>query len=380
MMSVRVFSVFFLLWTMLVSLAWGQAITRGPYLQQATDSSIIVHWRTDVATDSVVRFGTDSAALLQSSTEPVVTTEHTVRLTGLLALTQYFYSVGDSTATIAGDSSYHFHTAPVAGTPANTRVWVIGDSGTANADARAVRDAYKAWTSSRPADFMLMLGDNAYTDGTDAQYQSAVFDTYPVILRQMPLWPTLGNHDGHSADSATQSGPYYEIFDLPTAAEAGGLASGTEAYYAFDYGNIHFVVLDSYDIDRSPGGNMLQWLQSDLALNNKPWVIAFFHHPPYTKGSHDSDTEAQLIDMRQYALPVLEAWGVDLVMTGHSHSYERSYLLDGHYGDSSTLDVATNILDLGDGSKTGDGAYQKPDLIAAQNAGAVYAVAGIPAK
>lgn len=380
MMSVRVFSTFSLLLAMLVSPAWGQTITRGPYLQQSTDSSVIVHWRTDIATDSVVRFGTDSAALVQSRTEPAVTTEHTVRLTGLSALTRYFYSVGDSAATIAGDASYHFHTAPVAGNAANTRVWVIGDSGTANADARAVRDAYKAWTSSRPADFMLMLGDNAYTDGTDAQYQSAVFDTYPVILRQTPLWPTLGNHDGHSADSGTQSGPYYEIFDLPTAAEAGGLASGTEAYYAFDYGNIHFVVLDSYDSDRSPGGNMLQWLEGDLALNDKPWLIAFFHHPPYTKGSHDSDTEGRLIDMRQYALPVLEAWGVDLVMTGHSHSYERSYLLDGHYGDSSTLDTVANVLDLGDGGKSGDGAYQKPDLVAAQHEGAVYAVAGSSGK
>ncbi len=74
--------------------------------------------------------------------------------------------------------------------------------------------------------------------------------------------------------------------------------------------------LDSYDSDRTPGGNMLQWLESDLVLNDKPWLIAIWHHPPYTKGSHNSDTEGGLIDMRQNALPILEAWGVDLVLTG----------------------------------------------------------------
>ena len=365
---------------LLVSPAWGQTVTRGPYLQQQTDNSIIVRWRTDIATDSVVRYGTDSATLGFSASGSVNTTEHTVLVNGLADATQYFYSVGDNSTTLAGDASYHFSTSPVPGTAANTRVWVIGDSGTANSDAQAVRDAYKTWSASQAGNFMLMLGDNAYNDGTDAEYQNAVFDIYPELLRQLPVWSTLGNHDGHSADSATQSGPYYDIFNFPTAAEAGGLASGTEAYYAFDYGNTHFVVLDSYESDRSVNGNMLQWLESDLATNDKPWLIAFFHHPPYTKGSHNSDTEGQLIDMRQNALPILEAWGVDLVMAGHSHTYERSFLLDGHYGLSGTLDVGANILDIGDGSESGDGVYEKPDIIAAQNEGAVYAVAGSSGK
>ena len=370
----------FILLGLLTPIAWGQSITRGPYLQQQTDQSIIVRWRTDVATDSVVRFGTSSASLNQSSSEPGSTMEHTVLVNGLSPATEYFYSIGNSAGTIAGDASYHFGTSPVPGDAATTRVWVIGDSGTANSNARAVRDAFKTWSASQPADFMLMLGDNAYNDGTDVEYQNAVFDTYPELLRQLPVWPTLGNHDGHSADSGTQTGPYYEIFDLPKLAEAGGQSSFTEAYYSFDYGNIHFVVLDSYDSDRSTGGNMLQWLESDLALNDKPWLIGVWHHPPYTKGSHNSDTEGGLIDMRQNALPILEAWGVDLVMTGHSHTYERSFLVDGHYGLSGSFDIGTHILDIGDGSETSDGAYQKPDIVAAQNEGAVYAVAGSSGK
>ncbi len=177
-----------------------------------------------------------------------------------------------------------------------------------------------------------MLGDNAYSNGTDAEYQSAVFDIYPTLLRKSVVWPTMGNHDGYSSTSSSQSGPYFSIFSLPKNAEAGGVASGTEAYYSFDYGNIHFICLDSEGSSRSSHGAMLEWLRLDLAATTKDWIIAYWHHPPYSKGSHDSDTETNLVDMRQNALPILEAGGVDLVLTGHSHSYERSYLLDGHYG------------------------------------------------
>ena len=355
-------------------------LVRGPYLQMQTDSEMTVRWRTDSATDSVVWYGLSEGSLTNSVSVAGSRTDHEVQITGLATHQKYYYSVGDSVVTIGGDASYHFSTAPTPGVATDTRMWVLGDSGTANSDARAVRDAYKAWTGSEPADLLLMLGDNAYNDGTDAEYQAAVFDTYPEVLRKTPLFSTLGNHDGHSADSASQTGPYYDIHSLPTGGEIGGLASGTEAYYSFDYANIHFVTLDSYETDRSVGGTMLTWLESDLALNTQPWVVAFWHHPPYTKGSHNSDTEGRLIDMRENALPILENWGVDMVLGGHSHSYERSYLIDGHYGDSLSLDPVANVLNPGDGSETGDGVYEKPDIIAAMREGAVYAVAGSSGK
>ena len=205
-----------------------------------------------------------------------------------------------------------------------------------------------------------MLGDNAYQDGTDAEYQTAVFNMYPSVLRSSVLWPTLGNHDGHTADSATQTGPYYDIFTLPRAAEAGGVASGTEAYYSFDWGNVHFVVLDSYESDRVPPSPMIDWLEDDLLATTADWVVAFFHHPPYTRGSHNSDNDIESIELRQYTLPMLEAYGVDLVLTGHSHSYERSFFIDGHYGPSSTFNTLEHLVDGGDGRPSGDGAYTKP--------------------
>src|SRR3989441_7099305 len=177
-----------------------------------------------------------------------------------------------------------------------------------------------------------------------------------------------------STSSSSQSGPYYDIFTLPKSGEAGGVASGTEAYYSFNYGNIHFVCLDSTDSNRSPSGAMLTWLKADLSANTRQWLIAYWHHPPYSKGSHDSDSESELEQMRQYANPILESHGVDLVLSGHSHAYERSYLLNGHYGDSSTLTSAM-ILDAGDGRVDGTGAYQKP-VVLTPHKGAVYTVAG----
>jgi hypothetical protein len=318
--------------------------------------------------------------LTNSVDDADVLTEHEVKLTGLAADTIYYYSVGSTSGVLAGDDPEHFFlTSPPVGTAKPTRLWVLGDSGTADANAQSVANAYENFTGTIHTDLWLMLGDNAYNDGTDSQYQGAVFDMYPVMLRKSVLWPTLGNHDGHTADSATQTGPYYDIFSLPTNGEAGGLASGTEAYYSFDYGNIHFICLDSHETDRSPGGAMMSWLTQDLAATSQEWIIAFWHHPPYSKGSHDSDTEVPLRQMRQNALPILEAYGVDLVLSGHSHSYERSYLIDSHYGISTTL--APNMqIDTGDGRTDGHGAYKAVFNEADPYRGAVYITAGSSGK
>ena len=356
--------------------ASAQTVVRGPYLQMGTSTGVVVRWRTSSATDGKVWYGSGPGSLASSTGDPAITTEHTVGLSGLLPGTRYYYAVGTSSQVLEGDdASHYFVTSPAAGSDGPTRIWVLGDSGTANDSARAVRDSYRAFTGSTHTDLWLMLGDNAYPDGTDPQYQTAVFDMYPEMLRKSVLWPTLGNHDGISANSSTQSGPYYDIFTLPRSAEAGGIASGTEAYYSFDVAEIHFICLESYETNRSPGGPMLTWLGMDLASTAKRWVIAFWHHPPYSKGSHDSDTEIELVEMRRNALPILEGYGVDLVLSGHSHSYERSYLIDGHYGDSSTFTDSMKV-DGGDGRADGAGAYSKPSSGPAPHEGAVYVVAG----
>jgi len=220
-----------------------------------------------------------------------------------------------------------------------------------------------------------MLGDNAYDAGTDSEFQAAVFDMYPTYLRQSPLWSALGNHETNQLTNPDiTTVPYFKIFSFPTNGEAGGVPSGTEKYYSFDYGRIHFIALDSMTSSRQPGSPMLTWLQTDLESTNQDWIIAFWHHPPYTKGSHNSDTETELKEMRTNVLPLLEAGGVDLVLAGHSHSYERTYFINGHYGLSTTFS-GSNLIDGGNGREDGTGTYNKPAGLPA-NQGAVYIVAG----
>jgi hypothetical protein len=355
------------------------SLTRGPYLQLGTPSSIVVRWRTSAPSVGRVEYGLSPGVTSGAAQETSARTEHEVPLTGLVPDTTYYYSIGTPTTTIAGDETFQFRTAPPRGTERPVRVWVIGDSGTADANARAVRDAYAGFTGTRPTDLWLMLGDNAYNDGFDHEYQAAVFNTYPAMLRKSVLWPAYGNHDGSAADAASNTGPYFDIFTLPKEGQAGGEGSNTEAYYSFDYANIHFVSLESYETDRSPSGPMLTWLQRDLAANTQPWVIVYFHHPPYSKGSHNSDTEIELVQMRQNALPILESFGVDLVLAGHSHAYERSFLIDGHYGHSTTFSAAMK-RDGGSGRADASGAYQKPTYSMTPREGAVYVVAGTSGK
>ena len=353
-----------------LAVAGGISVVRGPYLQIGTPTSAIVRWRTDIASESRLRYGTSLGALNTIASDLAVTTEHIVQLNGLQPLTRYYYELGTASTWFTGDANDFFDTAAPAGPAVPTRVWVLGDSGTANANAAAVRNAYITFTGTRHTDIWLMLGDNAYSTGTDTEYQNAVFNMYWMFLQNTFLWSTRGNHEA-DAGGAT----YYNIFSFPTAGQAGGVASGTEAYYSFDYGNIHFICLDSFGSSRSATGAQATWLNNDLASVTSDWIIAFWHHPPYSKGSHNSDSETQLIEMRQNFLPILEAGGVDLVLCGHSHSYERSFLLDGHYGGSTTLTAAMK-KDGGSGREDGTGAYLKATFGTAPHEGTVYAVAG----
>ena len=308
-------------------------------------------------------------------------------------------------------------TAPTIGTDTFVRAWILGDPGTEGngtypGDQKSVRDAYYAYvdetgptgsiTNPNQTDMVLFLGDNAYNSGTQSEYQAGFFDVYDEILKNTVAWSTLGNHDGYSVDFNTQSGPYYDIFSFPTAAEAGGTASGTEEYYSFDYANIHFIVLQSNNVDgggNEPAFNTAQkaWLTTDINATTQDWIVAFFHHPPYTKGSHDSDNAGEngIFTMREQYLPILEAGGVDLVLSGHSHSYERSKFVKGHTGLSGTFNPAqttsgghtvgangnlsgrTDYDDLFDGDILNDGAYLKTDT---DLDGAVYITAGSSGK
>jgi Calcineurin-like phosphoesterase/Purple acid Phosphatase, N-terminal domain len=351
-------------------------ITRGPYLQKSSSNSIIIKWSTSEPTDSTVRYGRRINKLKNKLTTTTPTKEHEIEIQNLKSATKYFYTVGTTqNSLIEANKELFFTTHPKIGKEQKTRFWVIGDSGRGNQNQLAVYQGYLnfATRTKQRSNLWLMLGDNAYNSGRDSEYQAKLFDIYKELLKNTVLWPTLGNHDGYSASSFDLSGPYYEIFSLPSNAESGGIPSNTEAYYSFDYGNIHFICLNSYDVDRLPSAQMATWLTEDLKQSKQKWKIAYWHHPPYSKGSHDSDREVELIEMRQNLVPILEQGGVDLVLSGHSHAYERSMLINGHYGDSSTLTQAM-ILNSSSGDRSKQEGYLKKK--GNNSPGTVYIVAG----
>jgi len=351
-------------------------LTRGAYLQQAGPTTMTVRWRSSQAIAGRVQYGAAPASLTSSASEGAAVTDHEVTLTGLTPNTTYYYNIGSAYDTLAGgDTAHKFTTPPTAGTTPNTRVWVLGDAGTGTSSQTSVRDAFYTWTGARDPNFVLQLGDNAYNSGLDSEFQSNVFNIYGSLMHRVPFWSCLGNHETNQATAYVDTYPYFSIYTFPKNGECGGVASGTEHYYSFDYGNVHFISLDSMTASRASNGAMATWVTNDLASTTATWIVAFFHHPPYTKGSHDSDTETELIEMRTNLLPILEAGGVDLVLCGHSHCYERSYLLDGHYGLSTTLTAAMK-KNAGDGRVGGNGAYVKPLYGNRSHFGAVYTVAG----
>ena len=354
------------------------AITRGPYLQVQTTNSIIVRWRTGTATDSSVQFGLDLESRTNVISDLTTTTEHIVTVSNLTANTTYFYAVGTSDGGLVASTNYYFRTAPPIGGEGPTRIWFISDYGFKDSGEASVRNFYFNYVAPvKPADVWLTGGDNDQTDGADANYQNAVFGStyaYSNLIRTLPVWTAMGNHDYQTSQGVN----YYANFSMPTNGEAGGVPSGTKHYYSHDYNNIHFVDLDSIEQADSISSTtaMAQWLRQDLAATTQKWIIAHWHGPAYTKGTHDSDSTSDtlswMVQMRENIVPILEAYGVDLVLCGHSHVYERSWLLNGHYGYSTSFSQ-TNKLDGGDGKTEGTGAYVKP----LRGLGTVYVTAAV---
>jgi 3',5'-cyclic AMP phosphodiesterase CpdA len=139
------------------------------------------------------------------------------------------------------------------------------------------------------------------------------------------------------------------------------------------------IMLDSQSSLRMGKADMLAWLQRDLQQNALPWTMAVLHHPPYSKGSNDSDA-ASGSDWRQRVVreeivPLLEQAGVDLLLAGHSHSYERSHLINGHYNTSDTF---TDAMLYQRGSGAGD--VYETDSACQSHCGTVYVVMGSSSK
>ncbi len=298
-------------------------LLRGPYLQQTHASGAVLRFETNRPAVTWVAWGPAPDDLSTRVEEKEAVADHEVRLafkdTGPL-----YYAVGVGNRVLAGGDEAHRILRPQSGEP--VRAWITGDQGSADEKARKVLAGMHRAVGSKPPQLWITLGDNAYPSGTRSEFQAAVFDTFGALIRSTTLWPSPGNHDFTGVGPDQIDAAYFNVFTLPTAAEAGGVASGSERYYSFDWGPLHVVSLDTISSHRHPDAPMLDWLKRDLAAARprSPWLVAAFHHPPYSRGSHDSSEEVTTSLVRENVVPILEAHGVDLVLAGHSHNYERS--------------------------------------------------------
>jgi acid phosphatase type 7 len=370
------------------------ALIRGPYLQRAAPTGMLIRWRTDALSRSRVRYGPSKEDLRNFTDDSVLVTEHQVQLKGLEPDTRYYYSIGSLSGSLQQGGDNYFMTLPVAQSKGLYRIGIFGDCGNNSTNQRNVRDQFLKYLDTNYLNAWILVGDNAYSDGTDAEFQTNFFNIYKDdLLKKYPLFPAPGNHDYHDVEFSaavaqkTHSVAYYQNFSLPSDGEAGGLASHTGAFYSYDIGNIHFLSLDSYGKEDSAyriydtAGPQVQWIKKDLSANtNKTWVVAYWHHPPYTMGSHNSDNETELVKIRENFIRILERYGVDMIICGHSHDYERSRLMRGYYGKEADFDSVKYDLSLSSGRNDGS-PNSKPYLKdRVHNEGTVYIVTGSAGK
>jgi hypothetical protein len=206
----------------------------------------------------------------------------------------------------------------------SVRFGIIGDTGTASKQQQQVADVMVRYQKAFPFEFVLMMGDNLYGSEKPEDYKRKFQNVYqPLLDNKVKFYASLGNHDQPNQR-------FYEHFNM----------DGKE-YYRFTKGNVAFYALNSNYMDKK----QLKWLEDELAKDTSDWKICFFHHPPYSSGGkHGSDKQ-----LREVVEPLFVKYGVNVVLAGHEHFYERIkpqqgiyYFISGGGGKLREGDVKAN--------------------------------------
>ena len=282
-------------------------LVRAPYVQSVTATSAIIAWATDTAGTSEVRYSTDqSYSRVTAASSRLINGQyaHAATLSGLCPHTTYYYKVFTGGNDLTPWEPVTFTTATVGD---SFTFVAFGDGRNATPASYAISAQMAQW------DFDLAIHTGDITQhGTYVQFDNEYFAVYQDLIRRIPFFPALGNHDY----GINPPQPYLDSFYLPENAPAGD----EEYYYSFDWGNAHFIALDSNQ-DYSPGSAQYNWLVADLQANADAfWKFVFFHHPAYSASSHGSTPAVQA-----HLVPLFESAGVDIVFNGHDHVYERTH-------------------------------------------------------
>ena len=214
------------------------------------------------------------------------------------------------------------------------RFGIIGDTGTGTQKQYQLADILQQYREAFPFDIVLMMGDNIYGGETPKDFKLKFEDVYrPLLDKQVKFYATLGNHD----EPAQR---FYQYFNM----------DGKE-YYRFTTGNVAFYSLNSNYMDKK----QIDWLESELAKDTSQWKICFFHHPPYSSGGkHGSDKQ-----LREIVEPIFVKYGVNIVLTGHDHFYERIKPQKGIYYFVSGAGGKLRSGDVRDNSSITDKAFDR---------------------
>jgi len=303
------FTTFFLLSALLVTVSPGYSqaapptLTRAPYIQRPTTSSVTVVWETDAPAICSVEHGPTPEMNLETR-ETSRGKRHEVELTGLRPGAEYYYRIVVKGVPLAPRKAFRTNKDE---SQADFSFVVFGDTGTGG----AMQKKMAAQMLRAAPDFGLHTGDVVYPAGEAKDYEGKYFQPYQDMISSICVYPTPGNHD-YRTDAGR---PYFDAFSLPANNPA-----DSEKYYSFDYANAHIVSLDS----NLPIGGMreqeqFEWLKRDLAATRKLWKFVFLHHPPYSHSNHGSSTP-----VRNRYSPLFERHAVDIVFSGHDHNYQRT--------------------------------------------------------
>jgi hypothetical protein len=307
----------------------GIEISRGPYLQLQTDTSIAIVWCTSTESVGEVMWGMDTHCS-NKLVSNVTTKRHEVSLTKLKPDTLYYYQV------IEGDSSSSelltFRTEPNPGTE-KISFTIQGDSRSNPSQCKKIFDAMIPQTMNG---FCLSLGDLAGRgeDNKTDYWQSHFFVPAKEFVGRICLYPVIGNHevyDEKSFPGYVYPKKYQEIWSLPPS------SSGSKCYYSFDKGDIHFTCVDVFWSSYTIGSEQYNWLEKDLRDTHKRWKIVFMHTGPYIS---QNSTSTGTMSTRNNLVPLFEKYYIDMVCYGHYHIYQRNivngitYLVQGAGGAS----------------------------------------------
>jgi hypothetical protein len=302
-----------------------ERITREPYIQSTTTTSSLIAWGSKDTRGEVVITEPGGKEVVerapakyvgeprkearrrsaQRTTESVAADNIYVVAAPLIHLEPthlYCYQIFVDGVALTNPAPMSTAAAPDSDEP--VQFVAVGDGGTGGLAEHAIAERMR----ETPFDFMIFLGDLAYTAGKPGELNGNFFAVYKQFLRYVPAYPAIGNHERRTK----QGMPYFDAFVLPEP----------ERYYSFNWGNIHFIAIDT----THPDSGQLRWLDEDLRTNKLPWTIAFGHHPMYT-----NSLRGPQLSVRKAFARIFTAHKVDLVITGHEHQYERFRVGDVNY-------------------------------------------------